>query len=369
MNVTNLEAGTLTSKTTRPKRRHAPLVGNLRQRIVLIHKLGQLAGTEKFLDRRCHRFGVDHLLRHQPFGFGQTQPFLDRALDANQADTECVFGHFANAADTAVTQVVDIIDRVIGVADIDQRTQGGDDVFLVEYTRALGMVATNPAVELHAPNSRQVVTLRIEKQIVKQVLRRIFGRRLARTHHAINFDQRLKAIGGRIDTQRIGDKRALVQLIDIQSLYFLFAGLPQLLDQFHGQLVVGLGQQLAGFLIDDVVRQDLAFKIFRRYLQFLDLGVLDLLDMAGADATPLFDDDLAPHLDIERRRLSAQPRWQQLHFYRCLAQRNVVEFEKRGQNLLVVHPQGTQNNRDRQFAAAIDAGKNAVFRIELEIKP
>ena len=52
---------------------------------------------------------------------------------------------------------------------------------------------TDAAVELHAADCRQVVALGIEEQVLEQVLGGILGRRLARTHHAIDFDQRLKA--------------------------------------------------------------------------------------------------------------------------------------------------------------------------------
>src|SRR5690606_7779884 len=115
--VTHLEAGTLTGQTTRPERGDAALVGDLRQRVVLVHELGQLAGTEELLHCRCHRLGVDQVLGHQAFALGHGQTLLDRALHAHQAHAELVLGHFANGADTTVTQVIDVVDHALAVTD------------------------------------------------------------------------------------------------------------------------------------------------------------------------------------------------------------------------------------------------------------
>src|SRR5690606_1179644 len=95
--VTNFEACTLTGQTARAERRDATLVGNLRQRVVLVHELRELAGTEELFHRRRNWFGVDQVLRHQAFAFGHRQAFLDRTLDTHQTYTELVLGHFADA--------------------------------------------------------------------------------------------------------------------------------------------------------------------------------------------------------------------------------------------------------------------------------
>src|SRR5439155_1435628 len=58
VHVADIEAGALTRKAAGPQRREAPLVGQLRQRVGLVHELRQLAGPEELLDRRHHRAGV-----------------------------------------------------------------------------------------------------------------------------------------------------------------------------------------------------------------------------------------------------------------------------------------------------------------------
>src|SRR5690606_20841943 len=117
--VTHLEAGAFTGQTTRAERRNASLVGELRQRVVLVHELGQLAGTDELLDRRRDRLGVDQVLGHQAFALSHGQTLLDRTLDAHQAHTELVLGHFTDGADTTVAQMVDIVDHTLAVTDVD----------------------------------------------------------------------------------------------------------------------------------------------------------------------------------------------------------------------------------------------------------
>ena len=130
MHVAHFEAGTLARQAARPERRDAALVRDFRQRVVLVHELRQLRGAEELLDRGRHRLGVDHLLRHQRLGLGDRQALLDRALDAHQADAERVLGHLADAAHAAVAQVVDVIDRAVAVADVDQHLEHVEDVVL-----------------------------------------------------------------------------------------------------------------------------------------------------------------------------------------------------------------------------------------------
>ena len=85
--------------------------------------------------------------------------------------------------------MIDIVHCAEAVANVDQRRQNIKDIFLVEYAFAFRIVATNPTVELHASNARQVIAIRIKEQVLEQVLSSFLGRRLARTHHAVDFNQ------------------------------------------------------------------------------------------------------------------------------------------------------------------------------------
>ena len=64
MHVADFEAGTLTGQTTRAKRRKTTLMRDLGERVVLVHELAELRGSEEFTHSGSSRLGVDQILRH-----------------------------------------------------------------------------------------------------------------------------------------------------------------------------------------------------------------------------------------------------------------------------------------------------------------
>ena len=125
---------------------------DLGQRIVLIHELRKLTGTEKFLDRGGDGFGIDNVLRHQAFAFNHAKPLTHGTLYTHQADAENVFSHLTHTTNTAVTKVIYVIDSTITISDIDQHAQHVQDIFLGQRTFTLCGFPTQPSVELHTPN-------------------------------------------------------------------------------------------------------------------------------------------------------------------------------------------------------------------------
>ena len=73
-----------------------------------------------------------------------------------------------------------------------------------------------------------------------------------------------------------------------------------------GDLLVALEDDLAGLLVDDVVRGDLADQLLDLDRQALDLGFLQLLDRGLGELGVLLDDDLAADLDVARRALAGE---------------------------------------------------------------
>ncbi len=112
--------------------------------------------------------------------------------------------------------MIDIVDRTVTIANVDQRLKNGKDVFLVENATALRGIPTDPTIELHPSDGRQIVAVGIEEQVLEQILGRLLCRRLARTHHAINLDQRLETRCRRVDIQCVRDERPTIEVVDIQ---------------------------------------------------------------------------------------------------------------------------------------------------------
>ena len=153
MYVTNLKACTLSSQPTRAQCGNTSLVCDLRQRIILIHELRQLARTKKLFDGSGNRLGVDDILRHQAFAFDHTESFTHSTLNTNQSDAKDVLGHFANATDSAVSEMVDIIDDALTVSNINQTLQHIHDVVFVENTRTRDFFSAKTTIEFHASDS------------------------------------------------------------------------------------------------------------------------------------------------------------------------------------------------------------------------
>ncbi len=139
VHVAHLEAGALARQAARSQGRDAALVGDLRQRIGLVHELRQLAGTEEFLDRRRDGLGVDQVVRHQVLRLRLRQPLLDGALDAHQARAELVLRQLAHRAHAPVAEVVDVVDVAAAVAQLHQDPDHFDNVLGAEREARLDL--------------------------------------------------------------------------------------------------------------------------------------------------------------------------------------------------------------------------------------
>jgi hypothetical protein len=143
VDVTDLHAGAVTGETTRAERGQAALVGQTRERVVLVHELRQLAGAEELLDGGDDGPDVDQGLRRDGLDVLRGHALADDALHAGQAGADLVLDQLAHVAQTAVAEVVDVIDldayldglavavaghgQVAGVQG-DDVTDRGDDV-------------------------------------------------------------------------------------------------------------------------------------------------------------------------------------------------------------------------------------------------
>ncbi len=63
VHIAHLKPCAVSRETSGAKCGQTSLVCQLTQRIVLVHKLGQLGGAKKLLDRRRHRLDIDQTLR------------------------------------------------------------------------------------------------------------------------------------------------------------------------------------------------------------------------------------------------------------------------------------------------------------------
>ena len=97
---------------------------------------------------------------------------------------------------------------------------------------------------------------------------------------------------------------------------------------------------------------------------------IQFADVLGGDPLVLGHNDLTAGVaEIETRHLATQTFRHEMEFDALLAQFKRVEIEELAQNLFRRQPDCLEQGRDRHLATAIDAEKQNVFRVELEIEP
>ena len=370
VHVAHFEAGTLARQTARAKGRHAALVGDLGQRVRLVHELRQLRGAEELLQRGRDRLAVDQVVRHQRLLLRLTQTFLHGLLDTGQAGAVLVLGQFADATHAAVAEVVDVVDFAVAVAQVHQDLDDRQDVLVGQHHRAGRLVAADLGVELHAADARQVVRVRVVEQALEQGLHRVFRRRLAGAHHAVDRHARGELVHRFVDAQGLRDVRALVEFVGVDDLDVLHAGAAQLLQQRFGQLVVGLGQDFARIGIDDVACDHAADQEVFRHADVRGAALLEFARVARGDPLVLGDHDLARLVgDVEARDFAAQALGDELHLRAAVHEAEVVVDEEVREDRFRVQADGLQQDRDRHLAATVDAEVQHVLRVELEVEP
>lgn len=89
-------------------------------RVRLIHKLGQLAASEKFLDGAGDRPDVDEVTRVDFLIFlRDAHSFLDNSFQTADTDAELVLQKFADGAYAAVCKVIDVVDVADAVSETE----------------------------------------------------------------------------------------------------------------------------------------------------------------------------------------------------------------------------------------------------------
>ncbi len=130
MHVAHLKTGAFAGQAARAQRREPTLVGDLRQRVRLIHELRELRGPEKLAYRRCRGFGIDQIVRHDRVDFDRAHSFADRPLHPQQANAVLVLHQLTDRADPPVAEMVDVVDFAATVLQLDQNLEDCQDVGL-----------------------------------------------------------------------------------------------------------------------------------------------------------------------------------------------------------------------------------------------
>ena len=234
----------------------------------------------------------------------------------------------------------------------------------------LGEVAVELVVELEAADLRQVVALGVEEEVVEQRLRRLERGRIARPQAPVDLHDRVLGRLHLLGEERVAQVRADVEAVDEEDLEVLDAGLAELLELRLGDLFVDLEDDLAGLLVDDVVRRDLADELLEIDRQAIDLRVAELLDRGLGELGVLLDDRLAADLDVARRALAGEEvELDALGVLAALLEVHLFGVVEVVEKVLRRVAERAQEHGRVHLPAAVDADEHDVLRVELEVEP
>ena len=371
MHVTHLEARPLAREAARPQRGQAPLVGDLGKRVRLIHELRQLRRAEELAHRRGRGFRVDQILRHDGVDLDRRHALLDRPLHAQKPDAILILHQFADRTHAPVAQMVNVVDLAAPVAQVHQRLDDREDVVLAQRALGVGRIEVEAHVHLHPADRREVVALGVEEQRLEHRLGAFDCRRLARTHDAIDVEQGVLSRGILVDLERVADIGADIDVVDVEHRQLLEAGLQELRERLLGNLLAGLGVDLAGRRVVEILGDILAIEIGVAGAQRLQALLGQLAGGAHGQLPAGLDGHFArvgvDEVDGSLDALHA------LGFVRhapAVLETAVddLAIECR-QDLFAVEAKRVEQRRHRDLAATVDAGVDDVLGVELDIEP
>src|SRR5258708_39592934 len=120
MHVTHIETRSFTRETARAKCRETAFMANLRQGIRLIHKLGELAATEKLLHCRYDRANIDERTGACPSRLLDAHTLLHDSLHTQQAHAQPCLDQLAYTAHTPISHMIDLLFVSIPALQLNQ---------------------------------------------------------------------------------------------------------------------------------------------------------------------------------------------------------------------------------------------------------
>ena len=166
------------------------------------------------------------------------------------------------------------------------------------------------------------------------------------------------------------DVGTAIQIVGVKRLDIPNACGTQRVEHGLGDLVIGRGDDLAGFGVDNVGGQHATDEKVFGHRNTLDLRRGDIAQVANGDALVLFDERLAIAVGNVKTCDFAFPAiGHEFHEPALVLQLELVELEEVREDRLRRHADGLEQDRDRHLAATVNTEEQNVLGIEFEIKP
>ena len=164
---------------------------DFRQRVGLVHELAQLIRSKERVDHRTQCFGVDQINRREHFVVAHIHALPDGTGHASKPYAKLVGQLLTHRAHTTVGQVVNIVHFRLGVDQLNQVANNGDDVFFGQDLYRIANVQTQFLVQTVTTYVAQVVPLLGEEQFINYATCRLFVRSLCVAQLTVDVLHRL----------------------------------------------------------------------------------------------------------------------------------------------------------------------------------
>src|SRR5687767_1529348 len=200
---------------------------------------------------------------------------LDRTLHALKTDAKLVFQQFPNGAHTTVTEVVNVVRLILRrvLTHLQEVSYDLVEVFgrKQRIVNAIAFRLAHLDVELQTAYAREIKLARVEEHRLEQLVSSLHSRRIARTHLAINLEQRIDWFGNNVFLQCLRQDGSNIVALREEHREAVDAALSNFLHFGRRDLVVSFEDYFTTVFIDDVGNRISAFKLRAFDFDFFNL--------------------------------------------------------------------------------------------------
>ena len=337
----------------------------------MVHELRQLGSAEEFLEHRCHRFGIDKVVRHERGNFLQAHALLDGTFHTHKANAVLVFHQFANQSYATVAKMVDIVGRAVAVLEVHQNLDGRENIIVRQGTQVGRLVQGKALVELVTAHGRQVVVVAIAEQIVKEAGGNFSRGRRRRTQATVDFFLRLLLVGNTVQHKGVANGRRRVVTLGMQHADAVNARFTNAIQQAGRDFVGCFCQKLAGLGISHIHSQKHAVQSIGTHFNGFNASFTDKTPAALGDGLASFNNDIAFAInDVGIGIVLAVQLLAHFPVYR-VAIFQAVSFTRVEvvEDLFLAHAHSLEQDGSGHFAATVDTDVKNVLVVKVKVQP
>ncbi len=230
-------------------------------------------------------------MRHKSLNFLETHPFLDCPFHSHQSGTVLYLKEFTDSPNPAISEMINVIHRTLGVLECDQRLCCQEDVFFFQGADMDRHVLLKAHIHFHAPHPRKIIVGGIEKELIAKILRHLYSGRIAGSQFPVDLDDGFFQIVDLVELETLPNRFACRHVINKQKFNGRNAGRHYAVKHFRVQRLVDFGYLFSCFRIYYRARQDLSHERGRVDRNHLDSCLFKAPDRTFCKLVSLFYDD------------------------------------------------------------------------------